>query len=113
MPHVKFMLVVNEVDDWCPGILVVYVVAETRSVDHGELDLEGLFFELSLDDFDLGELVELLDVSATVVFCGGQLGRKERVDQSGLAQAGFTWITALLDKRRGDRDHRNATYQQP
>lgn len=84
------MLVVNEVDDWCPGILVVYVVTETRSVDHRELDLEGLFFELGLDDLDLGELVELLDVSAPVVFCGGQLGRKERVDQSGLAQAGFT-----------------------
>lgn len=89
LSHIELVLVVNEVDDWCPGILVVYVVAEPRSVDHGELHLERLFFKLSLDDLYLGELVELLDVSATVVLRRGQLGRKERVDQSGLAQARF------------------------
>lgn len=37
----------------------------------------------------LCELVELLDVSAAVVFSGGELRREEGVDESRLAQSGL------------------------
>ena len=63
LPHISLMLVVNEVDDRCPRIPVIDVVTESGSVDDGKLDLELLLLELSLDNFNLGELVELLEVT--------------------------------------------------
>ena len=74
LAHVRLVLVVNEVDDGSPRVTVVDVVAEARGINDGELRLELLLLELGLDDLDLGELVELLVVAATVVLCGGKLG---------------------------------------
>jgi len=53
LPHVCFMLVVDEVDDWAPRVAVVDIITKSGSVNDGELDLEGLLLELGLDDFDL------------------------------------------------------------
>lgn len=53
LPHIRFMLIVNEVDDWAPRVAVVDIVTKTGGVDDSELDLERLFLELGLDDFDL------------------------------------------------------------
>jgi hypothetical protein len=89
LAHVRLVLVVDEVDDRCPRVPVVDVVAEAGGVDDGELDLELLLLELGLDDVDLGELVELLDVPARVVLRRGELGREERVDERRLAEPGL------------------------
>lgn len=78
------MLVVNEINDGRPRITIVYIVAKTRRVDDSELDLELLFLELSFDDFNFGELVELLVVPPGVVFGWRQLSRKKCVDQGSL-----------------------------
>ena len=72
--HVRLMLVVNEVDDGRPRVAVVDVVAETGGIDYGELDLELFLLELSLDDLDFRELVELLVVTSVVIFRSGELG---------------------------------------
>jgi hypothetical protein len=53
LAHVALVLVVDKVDDRGPRVSVVDIVAETRSVDDGELDAELLLFELGLDDIDL------------------------------------------------------------
>src|SRR6266702_2535882 len=53
--HVRFMLVVNEVDNRRPRVPVVDIVAKARSVDDGELDLELLLLKLGLDYLDLSE----------------------------------------------------------
>ena len=66
--HVCLMLVVNEVDDGRPRVAVVDIVTKTGSVNDGELDLELLLLELSLDYLDLGELVKLLVVASGVIF---------------------------------------------
>jgi hypothetical protein len=38
LQHVRFVLVVQELDDWHPGITVVDIVAEARSIDDSEAD---------------------------------------------------------------------------
>ena len=53
LPHIQLMLIINKVNNRGPRISVVDIVAETRRVDHRELDFERLFFELSLDDLNL------------------------------------------------------------
>jgi len=87
LTHICFVLVVNEIDDGRPRIAVVDIIAKARCVDDGKLDLELLFFELSLDDFNLSELVELLVVSPGVVFGRRQLSREKGVDQGSLSKA--------------------------
>ena len=89
LAHVRFVLVVNEVDNGVPAVPVVHIVAKARRVDDGELDLEGLLLELGLDDLDLSELVEQLGVPLVVRLGRGELGREERVDERGLSQAGL------------------------
>ena len=90
LAHVDLMLVVDEVDNGSPRIAVVDVVAEPRRVDDRKLDLEGFLLQLSLDDLDFGELVELLDVTTAVVFLWGELGGKERVDECRFSKTRFT-----------------------
>jgi hypothetical protein len=89
LAHVRLVLVIDKVDDRGPRVAVVDIVAKAGGVDDGELDFELLLLELGLDDFDLGQLVELLDVPARVVLCGRELGGEERVDERRLAQAGL------------------------
>ena len=68
LAHVCLMLVVNKLDNWEPGVAVVDVVSKSRGIDDGQLDLELALFQLSLDDFDFGQLVKLLVVTLGVVF---------------------------------------------
>ena len=74
LAHIRFMLVVDEVDNGRPRVAVVDVVTEAGSVDDGELRLELVLLELGLDDLNLGELVELLLVTPGVVLGRRQLG---------------------------------------
>jgi hypothetical protein len=48
--------------------------------------------ELSLDDLDFRELVELFVVTSVVIFRSGELGREERVDEGGLSQTRLALI---------------------
>ena len=84
LTHIGFMLVVNEFDDREPRVTVVDVVTESRGVNDGELDLELTFLELSLDNFNLCKLVQLLVMTLVVVFRGRQFGREKGVNQGGL-----------------------------
>ena len=90
--HVRLMLVVNKVDDGRPRVAVVDVVTKTGGVNHGELNLERLLLELSLDDLDFGELVELLVVASVIVFRQRKLGGEECIDKSGLPQTRLALI---------------------
>ena len=53
LAHVGLMLIIDEIDDGSPRVTVVDIVSETGGVDDGQLDLEGLFFKLRFDNFDL------------------------------------------------------------
>ena len=70
LDHIRLVLVINEIDDGCPGITVVDVVAEAGRVDNRELHLELLLLKLSLDDFNLSQIIKLLVVPARVVLGG-------------------------------------------
>lgn len=67
LAHVAFMLVINKVNNGHPGVLIVDIVSEAWSVDHGELDLEVLLLQFGLDDVDFGRLIELLGMAFPVV----------------------------------------------
>lgn len=41
LQHVGFMLVVEEFDDWHPGVAVVHVVTETGCIDNGQADCKS------------------------------------------------------------------------
>lgn len=83
------MLVINKLHDRQPRVSVVDVVAKSRRVNDCELDLELLFLKLSLDYFDLCELVELLIMAFGVILGRRQLGREEGVNESCLPQPGL------------------------
>lgn len=89
LPHVDFMLVVNEINDWHPRITVVDIVAKSRRVDDSELDLELLLLQLRLDDLDLRKFVQLLLVATSVVLGWGQLRSKQRVNERRFTQSRF------------------------
>lgn len=38
LKHIRFVLVVEELNDWLPGIAVVDIIAEAGSVDDGQTD---------------------------------------------------------------------------
>jgi hypothetical protein len=38
LQHIGLMLVIQELDNWHPGIAVVDIVAKARSIDNGEAD---------------------------------------------------------------------------
>ena len=38
LEHIGFVLVIKEFDDWLPGITVVHVITEARSVNDSETD---------------------------------------------------------------------------
>lgn len=42
LQHVRFMLVVQELDDWHPGIAVVDIISEARCVNDGETNYSQL-----------------------------------------------------------------------
>jgi hypothetical protein len=99
LSHVRFMLVVDELDDGNPRVTVVHVVTEARSVNDGEFDLELLLLELSLDNFNLGEFVKLLEVTLRIVFGRGELGGKEGVDEGGLSESRLACFTVSINTR--------------
>jgi len=85
LQHVGFMLVVEEFDDWLPGITVVDIVTETRSIDYGETDFEELLLQLSLCDLNLDGFVNLLVVATFVVGVVLDCGGEESVDECSLS----------------------------
>ena len=91
LAHVRLVLVVDKINDGSPRVAVVDVVTEAGGVDDGELRLELLLLKLSLDDLDLGELVELLLVAPGVVLGRRELGREEGVDEGRLPETRLAW----------------------
>jgi len=79
LTHVCLVLVVNEFYNGQPRVAVVDVVTESRGVDDCEFDLELTFLELSLDNFDLCQFVQLLVMALVVVFSRGQFCREKGV----------------------------------
>jgi hypothetical protein len=77
------------------------IVTETRGVDYGELDLELLLLKLSLDDLDFRELVELLVVVLAVIFCSGELGLEERVDEVVFPRPVSPWLKGKKSESGG------------
>lgn len=103
LQHVGFVLVVEEFDDWHPGIAIVDIVAKTRGVDHRQTHyhrqlrsvygktisctFEELFLQLSLCNLNLNSLINLLGMASLVVLIVLDGGGEEGVDEGGLAQA--------------------------
>ena len=89
LSHVRFVLIVDELDNGHPRIPVVNVVSKPRRVNDGQFDLELLLFELGFDDFDFGQLVELLGVTTVVIFGRREFSREKGINERRLSQARF------------------------
>lgn len=106
LKHIALVLVVQELDNWLPGIAVVDVVSEARGINDGEtyfylvsaacprdsllarsLTLEELLLELCLGDFNLHSLVNLLGVATAVIGVVLDRGREQGVDKRSLAKS--------------------------
>lgn len=70
LSHVRLVLVIDEVDNGGPRVAVVDIITKAGCVNDGQLGFELLLLQLGLDDFDLGQLVKLLEVTAVVVLRG-------------------------------------------
>ena len=79
LTHICLVLVVNKFYNGEPRVTVVDVVTESRGVNDCEFDLELTFLELSFDNFDLCQFVQLLVMTLVVVFCRGQFCREKGV----------------------------------
>lgn len=80
LSHVHLMLVVKEVNDGCPAVSIVDIVAKARCVDDSQLDLELLLLELGLDNVNFDCLVELLLVTKGMILSCCQFSCKQCVD---------------------------------
>ena len=90
LAHVRLMLVVHKINNRDPRVAIIHIVPESRRVNNSKLNLELFLLQLSLDDLDLCQLVELLLVTPRVVLGRGELGREERVDERRLSQTGLS-----------------------
>ena len=100
------MLIIQEINDWCPRVSVVNIVTKAGSINDRKTDcerseqtkghlnfihtFEEFFFQLSLRDLNFHSLFYLFLVSALVVGVVLDCGRKKRVDESGLSKPRFT-----------------------
>jgi len=99
LSHVNFMLIVHEINDGCPAIPVVDVIPKARRINNSEFHFEGLFFQFCLDNLDLGKLVQLLDMSATVILGWTEFGAEQSVNECRFAQPRFTCFQRELQKK--------------
>lgn len=53
LPHVKLMLVVDEVDDWSPRVAIIHIISETGGIDNRKFDFKRFLLQFSLDDINL------------------------------------------------------------
>ena len=63
------------------------------------LHLELLLLELGLDNFNLGELVELLNVALSVGLGRRELGREEGVDERRFSQSRLACCATLVQSQ--------------
>ena len=42
LQHIRLMLVIQELDNWHPGVAVVDIVAEARGVNNGQADCKAV-----------------------------------------------------------------------
>lgn len=63
LSHILFMLIIQEIHNGDPSMPVVHIITETRGIDDGQLDLEHLFFKLSLGNLDLYRLGRRLEAA--------------------------------------------------
>ena len=89
LPHIRLMLIVDEVDYGCPTVPVVHVVTESGAVNDGQLSLELFFLQLRFDDLNFGQLVQLLVVTLGVVLRWRQLCREQGIDKRRLPKTRF------------------------
>lgn len=74
LTHVRLVLVVDEVNDWVPAVLVIDIVTEARGINNRQLDLEVLLLHFCAHDVDLGRAIQLLIMANTIILGSHQLG---------------------------------------
>jgi hypothetical protein len=93
----------NVLNDWAPGIIIVDEVAEAGGVNDSQSESDAVLLDVCTDGLDGDGLWD--DVEAGAFALTGRIegGVEESVDQGGLSEAGFTY-TGQLDREEGGDD---------
>lgn len=80
----------NVLNDWAPGVVIVYKVSEAGSVDHGQSQTHSALLDIGTDGLDGHRLWDNLKTRALALLWGIQRAIEQGVDECGLAETGFT-----------------------
>lgn len=80
LSHIRLVLIVNKVHEWCPTVAVVYIVTKPWRVDNRQVHAELLFLKLSTDHVNFHSLVELCRMTLCVVRTRSKLCAEQCID---------------------------------
>ena len=66
LKHVRLVLIIQEFNDWHPGIAVVHIVAKARGIDNGQADYSTQQLQKSVQNI-IGPLKNFSSSSALVI----------------------------------------------
>jgi hypothetical protein len=89
--EISIEALLNVLDNWAPGVIVVDEVTETRSVHHGQAETDAVFFDVGTNGLDCDSLGNNVMARALAFLRRVEGGVEQGVDESRLSQSGLTW----------------------
>jgi hypothetical protein len=88
--EVGIVPLLDVVNNWSPGLVIVHKVAKTRSVNHGQSETNTGLLDIGADGLDGDGLRNNVQAWSLALLGRVQRGVEESVDKCRLAEAGFT-----------------------
>jgi hypothetical protein len=89
--QVSIEALLDVLNDWAPGVVVVDKVTETRSVNDSQAQANAVLLDVGADGLDVDGLGCEVERRLLALLRGVERGVEEGVDQSGLSEARLTW----------------------
>jgi hypothetical protein len=80
----------NVLNNWSPGVIVVHKVAESGGVDHSQSKSDAILFDVGTDRLDGDSLWDDVQTGAFALARRVERGIEESVDESRLPKTRFT-----------------------
>jgi hypothetical protein len=78
-------------DNWAPGVVIVDKVSETRSVDDSQAQADSVLLDISADGLDVDSFGCEIEGRLLALLGRVERGVEQGVDQSGLSEARLAW----------------------
>ena len=89
--QVSIEALLDVLNDWAPGVVVVDKVTKTRSVNDSQAQANSVLLDIGADGLDVDGLERKIERRLLALLRGVKRGVEQGVDQSGLSEARFTW----------------------